>query len=1076
MRLGLDVGTNSIGWWLYKTSGGRITEVIDGGVRIFSDGRDPKSKKSLAEDRRSARSMRRRRDRYLRRRATLIRSLADAGLMPTTPREAKALELLDPYELRAKGLNEKLDLHQFGRALFHLNQRRGFKSNRKIDRGDNESGLIKDATARLDTAMIAENARTYGEFLHKRRKTAPDENSIPSVRTRLTHRDTDSDENEKMQYDFYPDRKHLDEEFCKLWEAQSSHHGSILTDELRKKIYEVIFFQRMLKPPEVGLCRFSGRHGISNDERRLPKAHPLTQRRILYETVNHLRILAPGKEARVLTLEQRDKIICALDNKKPGKISKSSKPPEIKLKALAKVIKLKNEEKFTLETTSRDAIACDAVRSCLSHPERLGTRWSKLRDAEQWEIVERIRSVESDSDYEDLVQWFQESHGLDCVRAKKTADSQNSLPPYYSNIGETATKKILNELKSEVITYSQAVERCGWHHSDSRTGEVLDRLPYYGEILERHVIPGSGNPEDDDVTRYGRVTNPTVHIGLNQLRRLVNKIIERYGKPDQIVVELARDLKMPPSRKKELEIQIRKNTDAAKIRSEKLAELGLPDTGDNRLLLRLYDELGPAVGPRCCPYTGTVISPTMVFSGACEVDHILPYSRTLDDSISNRTLCMREANREKGNQTPWEAWGNTDRWHIIDKNLENLNERKKWRFSPDSMKRFGDKDGFLDRALTDTQYLSRITRAYLEKLHSDGKQHVWVIPGRLTEMLRRHWGLNKLLSDMGNRPTKSKNRTDHRHHAIDAAVIAATDRNLLKQISKAAGKDHSKMSADDIASQIPIPWSNFRNDVSAHLERIVVSHRADHGGASRGGRVPGRDQTSGQLHNQTAHGIVSDEKVVSRIPLRSLERADLDDRESKRKVRDANLRALLHAATINVDSGKDFESAIKKFSESVGPYRGIRRVRVVENMPKKSRIEIKNGDRIHYKAYKSDSNYCYEIWKLPNGNFKEHIVSMYDAHTNSMSRPHPAAKRILRVFKRDTVALEIDGKVSYFYVCRFTRGIGLTLAEHFEANADARNRNKSDEFKFIYKSMNEAMRAKIRRLYVDEIGQFRNSS
>jgi len=148
MRLGLDIGTNSIGWWIYATDGGEITSVVDGGVRIFSDGRDPKSGASLAVDRRLARSQRRRRDRYLRRKAALMKRMAEAGLMPADPQDAKALERLDPYALRASGLDEALLLTHFGRALFHLNQRRGFKSNRKTDRGDNESGKIKDATKR----------------------------------------------------------------------------------------------------------------------------------------------------------------------------------------------------------------------------------------------------------------------------------------------------------------------------------------------------------------------------------------------------------------------------------------------------------------------------------------------------------------------------------------------------------------------------------------------------------------------------------------------------------------------------------------------------------------------------------------------------------------------------------------------------------------------------------------------------------------------------------------------------------------------------------------------------------------
>ena len=143
MRLGLDIGTNSIGWWLYKTEKDVITEVIDGGVRIFSDGRDPNSKESLAVERRIARGQRRRRDRYLRRKAALMKRMAEAGLMPVDPAEAKKFELSDPYALRAKGLTKKLPLVHLGRAIFHLNKRRGFKSNRKTDRGDSESRKIK---------------------------------------------------------------------------------------------------------------------------------------------------------------------------------------------------------------------------------------------------------------------------------------------------------------------------------------------------------------------------------------------------------------------------------------------------------------------------------------------------------------------------------------------------------------------------------------------------------------------------------------------------------------------------------------------------------------------------------------------------------------------------------------------------------------------------------------------------------------------------------------------------------------------------------------------------------------------
>ena len=140
-RLGLDLGSNSIGWFvIWLDENGDPCELGPGGVRIFPDGRDPQSKSSNAVSRREARGMRRRRDRYLKRRARLMEQLIKFGLMPSDVSERKALERCDPYELRADALDRCLPLHHVGRALFHLNQRRGFRSNRKTDGGGKRKG------------------------------------------------------------------------------------------------------------------------------------------------------------------------------------------------------------------------------------------------------------------------------------------------------------------------------------------------------------------------------------------------------------------------------------------------------------------------------------------------------------------------------------------------------------------------------------------------------------------------------------------------------------------------------------------------------------------------------------------------------------------------------------------------------------------------------------------------------------------------------------------------------------------------------------------------------------------------
>ncbi len=1067
MRLGLDIGTNSIGWFLYRTSGNgsdaKITGVIDAGVRIFSDGRDPKSGTSLAVDRREARSARRRRDRYLRRRATLMKILANAGLMPADPAASKALEALDPYAVRAKGLDEALPLTHLGRALFHLNQRRGFKSNRKTDRGDNEGGKIKDATARLDQAMMAVGARTYGEFLQKRRSKASDPRKVPTVRTRLSVAKRDNAEKEEAGYDFYPDRRHLEDEFRKLWTAQAVHHPEILTDVLRDQVFEKIFFQRPLKEPEVGLCLFTS-------EKRLPKAHPLTQRRVLYETVNSLRITADGQMSRPLTQEERDQVIHQLDNKKPTKTLSSM---NVKLAALSKALKLPVGERFTLETVARDAVACDPVRASFSHPSRLGSKWSTLDGEAQWQVVQRIRDVQSDTDHAALVDWFMTAHGLDKEHAEASANAP--LPEGYARLGLTATTNILDALMESVIPYSAAVSACGWHHSDGRTGEVLDVLPYYGEVLDRHVIPGTYNEQDDDIKRYGRITNPTVHIGLNQLRRLVNRIIDVHGKPDQIVVELARDLKQSEAQKRETQIRIKTNTSAAIKRSEVLGELGQRDNGHNRMILRLYEELGPAIGPRACPYTGTPISVSMLFDGSCDVDHILPYSRTLDDGFANRTLCLKDANREKRNQTPWECWGETSAWDVIAGNLKNLPANKQWRFAPDAMERFEGENSFLDRALVDTQYLSRLARNYLDCLYTEGG-HVWTVNGRLTEMLRRHWGLNFKFNDnekalsTGN----AKNRSDHRHHAIDAAVVAATDRGIVKRISDAAAKDEGLgHSAEDVARRIEAPWESFRDDVRSQVARIVVSHRSDHGRIDPEARKKGHDSTSGRLHNDTAYGIVDDQSVVSRVPLLSLKPGDIATTVKGKNIRDGQLQAALTQATLGKE-GKELENALREFASKPGPYQGIRRVRLVESLQESVRVEIDDREGRPLKAYKGDSNHCYELWRLPDGTIKPQVITTFEAHGKADRKPHPAAKRILRLFKRDMVMLNWKGDPLVCYVQKLDLANGLFLAPHNESNADARNRDKSDPFRLVQIGAKTIVKTGLRRVFVDEIGQLRD--
>ncbi len=1034
------------------------------GSRIFGDGRDPKSKQSLAIDRREARSARRRRDRFLQRQAALLKHLSLAGLFPpdTDPDARKALEGLDPFALRARALHEPLAPHEIGRALFHLNQRRGFKSNRRADRQDDgETGKVRLGVSRLRERMDETGAPTFGAFLHGLRQSATDQNRIPSVRTRLR---PETGENAKGDgYDFYPERALLEEEFDEIVKAQAEHHPALLTDAVRETLFDVIFHQRPLKKPKVGLCTLL----YDTGELRLPKAHPLFQRRRLLEEVNALRIVHVGANPEKITREQRDLLLLKLKTKK-----------SVTFASLRKALKLDPAARFNKESDNRTELKGDEVAAAFSDKKRFGDRWGLLSDDAQATVVERILAVETDADVAALRDFLETEHRLTPAQAAAVVDTH--LPDGHGRFGKTATRKLIAALRADVIVYSEAVEAAGLgHHSDRRTGEAWDELPYYGTVLPHHVLPGSGDPADSDEARHGKLTNPTVHIGLNQFRRVVNRLIKTYGPPKQMAIELARDLKLNEDEKARLNKKNAENRQAAEQRSKKLAELGIADKGANRARVKLWEELNREnVMDRRCVYTGEIISAAMLFSPEVEIDHILPFSETLDDSQGNRLLCMRSANRDKRKRSPWEAFGNTPRWDEIAERAKRLPREKRWRFEPDAMQRFEKDGGFLARHLIDTQHLSRLTREYASVLYPDrgeGSSRVWVTPGRLTEMLRRHWGLNGLLPDhnYGGGADQPKNRLDHRHHALDALVVAVTDRSMLQRIATASGR-HGYGEADRLVGELPAPWEGFRDDAKRAVNAVVTSHRPDHGTVAAPKHAPGRNATAGRLHNDTAFGLTGKQEngielVVHRVPLTSLKPADLND--GGRRVADPFLRDTLRVATAGTE-GKAFVAALIQLARTHPAFEGLRRIRVVEPL---SVIPIRDRQGKAYKGYKGDSNYRFDVWETTDGTWLPEIVSMFDVHqpgwTSAIRSQHHNARKVLSLHRDDMLAIDRGAGRELMVVVKFS-GTQIVLAAPNEAGSlKERHDNKNDPFRYIFSSASGLRRWGARQVRIDELGR-----
>ncbi|MGV3771181.1 MAG: type II CRISPR RNA-guided endonuclease Cas9 [Sphingobium phenoxybenzoativorans] len=1080
-RFGADLGTNSLGWAAielveedgkYKAAG-----ILAAGSRIFSDGRDPKSGASLAVDRRDARAMRRRRDRFQQRQRALLKYLERDGLFPSDETERKALAALDPYALRAAALDEVLPLPHLGRALFHLNQRRGFKSNRKADRkADDDAGKIaigidrlRDAIAEAEQAAGAEpGIWTYGKWLHERRAHAQDANAIPSVRTRLR---PESGEDAKGDgYDFYPGRALIEEEFDAIWAAQAPHYPGVLTDEVYARLHEIIFHQRPLKAPQIGMCTL-----IAGD-RRLPKAHPLFQRRRLLEEINALMIVRAGEVAQRLTREERDTLFLKLKDK--GKVS---------FESLRKVLKLDPDARFNKESETRPDLKGDEVAAVMGGKARFGNRWVHLSTDQQWEVIDRLSAVESEAEDAAFRGWLEEAYGLTPEQALAVANAP--LPAGYGRFGLTATERLITALRDgekdgRVLVYSEAVMAAGLgHHSDMRTGEVFEdaegrpQLPYYGVALERHIMPGTGDPNHPEEMRIGRLTNPTVHIGLNQLRRVMNRLIRAYGPPAEIAIELARELKLTDDDKKRLNRENNENRIAAERRSEKLLAIGQPDTGANRALLKLWEELdADNVLNRRCVYSGQQISIEMLFSAAVEVDHILPFTATLDDSNGNKIVCLREANREKRKRSPYEAWGHSARWEDIAARAARLPKSKRWRFEPDAMERFREDGGFLARHLVDTQYLARLSREYLGALYPDrgeGSGKIWVSPGRLTEMVRRKLGLNDLLPDhnFGGGADQPKNRLDHRHHAIDAVVIAVVDRGMLNEIARVSGQEGAEGRERII---IPTPWDGFRDELRTVVNAITVSHRTDHGTVSKAALPKGRDATAGRLHNDTAYGLTgeTDTKgnsiVVRRVPLTNFKRiGDLE------RIRDPELKAALYRHCEGRE-GKDFEKAIASFPDrDWHPYPGIRHVRVIEPL---TVIPIRDRNGRAFKGYKGDSNYRYDVWEMPDGKWVNEVVSMFDAHQpgwqSTLRAANPTARKVMSLHRDDVLAIERNGSERMLVrVVKFSEKQFAVAPPNEGGALKARDADKEDPFKYIYPSPNTLKAWRARKVRIDELGR-----
>ncbi len=1046
--LGIDLGSNSIGWALLDTRKDDAAEMIDAGVRTFPAGVegdiDSGQDASRNVERREARQRRRMTMRRSRRKAKIARTLQRAGLLPdgdvTDPvrrdtllkeldqsiytkydrvldddsPERAALEQL-PYFLRARALDHKLAPHELGRAFYHLSQRRGYLSNRKAPpKKDEKEGEVKKGIAELSRKIENAEARTLGEYYSKVR---PEKADTKRIRDRWTA------------------RAMYQREFDRIWEAQAPQHPNRLTDGFRHKLHKAIFYQRPLKSQRhlIGPC------SLEHGRRRARWAlHHCQQFRML-QRVNDLEVTDPEGVKRSLSPDERIRLLDALDT-----------DGDLTFGAIRKLLGLRGHT-FNLEGGGEKKLPGN--RTAARIIEAIGeARWDGLTSEDRSALVQDLISMRS---RDALARRAQGAYGLDEETANELADVR--LEMTFCRHSTKAIKKLL-PLMEGGVPYRTAVEEI--YGEQGPFAEPVDALPPICEV--------------DPTLR-----NPAVLRTLTELRKVINALVRRHGKPDLIRVELARDLRKSRSDREDASKRNRRNQKAREDAKQKIIdEIGSDPSGRDIEKVLLAEECNWT-----CPYTGRTISMRALVGQTpqFDVEHIIPFHRCFNNSFFNKTLCYHEENRSrKKGSTPYEAYaGSPDNYAAIlerVKKFQGSAAREKLRLF--RMEDLEPLDDFASRQLNDTRYASRAAVEYLGLLYGGaidraGKRRVQATRGAVTRYLRDEWGLNAILGDGG-----SKSRDDHRHHAVDAVCIALTRPGVIKRLSDAAKR--AAQAGRRRFAPIEPPWPGFLDDVRSAIETINVSHRPDR-------------KVSGALHAETNYSppiVETDENGNTveyhrvRKPLGALSRKAIENQIVDDAVREAVLAKL---DELGGSSKKVFQDPQNHPQLIAGDGRRIPIHKVRIRVPEKA-VPVGSGHRRRHVLTRA--NHHVEIFETTDrkgrAKWDGEVVTMLEAHRRVgagepvVRRDHgPGTRFLFSLCGGDMVEIDHKAEGRALYVVRTIAKEGEKESIRFLLAPASDARRKTDMTKagvLVRPGLESLRKLNPQKVSVDPLGMVRRAN
>lgn len=794
--VGLDLGIASVGWAVIDTEN---EQILGRGVRIFQSCENPKDKTSLAVPRRLARGTRRRLARRANRMKDLKRFLVSEGFC--TEEELLAMyvpkqDTLSPYQLRYEGLNRKLDAQEWARVLTQLCKRRGYKSMRLSDAADDETGKVKTAIAENDRIMHEKGYRTIGEMF------ILDEKFKQHIRN-------------KGAYDNIVTREMVLSEIDVLFKKQNEFGNPLASDSIKQKYIEILQSQKkILEGNEliklVGNCTFFDGRNDTTAEKRAPQACFTYEKFRFLQKVTNIRWSSETRGETIgLAPEQIEVLLNEALAKKGALTYKNvrkllSIDDSYRFAAVRPKDRKSDEAYFKEEGNSKLPLfkVYHDIEDVLEKRD-LADEWARIsNDAD---ILDAIGVVLTYYKYAESVEKkLLEIEGI----TPEMASALTALPAYSKN-GHLSIKAMrqINEGFLQGLRYDEAVLEIGFHHSHRTNDKKSNKLPAI-------------NKED--------IVNPVVIRTMSQTRKVINAIIDAYGAFDEVHIEFAREMNKSKEERSKMEQEQKERGKKSEARLKKMVELGITHPRPIDIVkYRLIEEQGCQ-----CAYSGKHIDITRFNEdGYIEIDHILPYSRSFNNSLDNRVAVLTDQNQSKGPRTPWE-WKNSDtlEWARFESWVlsSGLSRRKKENLLTKTFSE--NEEGFRDRNLNDTRYAARYLKQFIEdNLEFTPGTKIRVVPvnGGVTSYLRNAWQLNK-----------DRDNDGDRHHAQDALVIAATNSSMIQKVGTFYGKYWLKRVPDEVLSEyayydahtgelldkkhVPEPWPHFADQVRVWMAEDPV--------------------------------------------------------------------------------------------------------------------------------------------------------------------------------------------------------------------------------------------------------------